>query len=83
MEICTVGGYEEVGKNMTALKMGDDVIIIDAGVYLPALIEQEEAEAKQKPTEQKLRRIKALPNDLVLDKLGWRDRVAVYWNQNR
>ncbi len=75
MEICTVGGYEEVGKNMTALKMGDDVIIIDAGVYLPALMEQEEAEAKQRASEQKLRRIKAIPNDLVLDKIGWRDKV--------
>jgi ribonuclease J len=75
MEICTVGGYEEVGKNMTAVKIGDDVIIIDAGVYLPALMEQEETEAKEKMSEQKLRRIKALPNDLVLDKLGWRDKV--------
>ena len=75
MEICTIGGYEEVGKNMTAVKLGDDVIIIDAGVYLPALMEQEEAEAKIKMSEEKLRRIKAIPNDLVLDKLGWRDKV--------
>jgi len=75
MEICSIGGYEEVGKNMTAVKIGDDVIIIDAGVYLPALMEQEEAEAKQKMSEEKLRRIKAIPNDLVLDKLGWRDKV--------
>ena len=35
MEICTIGGYEEVGKNMTAVKVGDDVIIFDAGIYLP------------------------------------------------
>lgn len=75
MEICTVGGYEEVGKNMTAVKFGDDVIIIDAGVYLPALMEQEESEANIKLSEEKLRRIKALPNDLVLDKLGWTDKV--------
>ena len=39
MEVCTIGGFEEVGKNMTAVKVGDDVIIFDAGVYLPAIIE--------------------------------------------
>ena len=75
MEVCTVGGYEEVGKNMTAVKINDDVIIIDAGVYLPALMEQEENESKERMTLEKLRRIKAGPNDLVLDKLGWRGKV--------
>jgi len=27
MEICTVGGYEQVGKNMTAVKVDEDVFI--------------------------------------------------------
>ncbi len=75
IEICTVGGYEEVGKNMTAIKIDEDVIIIDAGVYLPALMEQEESESKERMTLEKLRRIKAGPNDVVLDKLGWRNKV--------
>ena len=75
MEICTIGGYEEVGKNMTAVKVGDDVIIFDAGIYLPPLIELQEREAQIKYTEPMLRNIKAIPNDLVLDKLGWRDKV--------
>jgi ribonuclease J len=73
MEICTVGGYEEVGKNMTAVKLGDDVIILDAGVYLPPIVEMEEKEDKL--SEAKLRKIGALPDDYVLDKLGWRDKV--------
>ena len=34
IEICTVGGYNEVGKNMTAVKVGDDVVILDMGVQL-------------------------------------------------
>jgi len=75
MEICTVGGYEEVGKNMTAIKIKEDVIIIDAGVYLPPLMDLEESETKEKMSVEKLRRIKALPDDFVLDKLGWRDKV--------
>ena len=75
MEICTVGGYEEVGKNMTAVKVGEDVIIFDAGVYLPPLVELQEQEAQIRYSENMLRGIKAIPNDLVLDKLGWTDKV--------
>jgi len=75
MEVCTVGGFEEVGKNMTAVKIGDDVIIFDAGLYLPAIIEVQEQEAQQELSEKKLRDIGGLPNDLVLDKLGWKDKV--------
>ncbi|MCK5149292.1 RNase J family beta-CASP ribonuclease [Candidatus Pacearchaeota archaeon] len=75
MEICTIGGYEEVGKNMTAVKVKDDVIIFDAGVYLPALIELQEQEEQVKYSEQMLRKIKAIPDDLVLDKLGWTGKV--------
>jgi len=76
MEVCTIGGFEEVGKNMTAVKVGEDVIIFDAGIYLPAVIELQEEEAQQKTyTEKKLRGIGAIPNDLILDKLGWRDKV--------
>lgn len=75
MEICTIGGFEEVGKNMTAVKVGDDVIIFDAGIYLPPLIELQEKETQVRYTEQMLRKIKAIPDDLVLDKLGWRDKV--------
>ncbi|MFT4303404.1 MAG: RNase J family beta-CASP ribonuclease [Candidatus Woesearchaeota archaeon] len=34
IEICPVGGYSEVGRNMTAIKIDDDVIICDMGVHL-------------------------------------------------
>jgi len=74
MEICTIGGFEEVGKNMTAVKINDDVILFDAGVHLPAVIEMQE-EGQQTYSEKQLRRAGAVPNDLVLDKLGWRDKV--------
>ena len=75
MEICTIGGYEEVGKNMTAVKVGDDVIIFDAGIYLPPLIELQEQESFIRYTEPMLRKLKVIPNDLVLDELGWTDKV--------
>ncbi len=89
MEICTVGGFEEVGKNMTAVKVGEDVFIFDAGLDIPGIVELQEEHLleyagrskKGKPrrqeqySEKKLREFKAIPDDLVLDKLGWRDKV--------
>jgi len=38
VEICTVGGYNEVGKNCTAIKVDDEVILCDLGVFLESYI---------------------------------------------
>lgn len=74
MEVCTVGGYEEVGKNMTAVKLGNDVFIFDMGFYLPGVIElQENADIAY--TTRGLRRVGGIPDDRVLDKPGWRENV--------
>lgn len=75
MELITVGGFNEVGKNMTALNMGDDAVIFDMGVFLPALVELQEDEQKFSFSEKKLRGIGALPDDLILDRLGIRNKV--------
>ncbi len=75
MEICTVDGFEQVGKNMTAVKIGEDVFLFDAGFDIPSLIRMQEAERVPVYSERNLRRFKAIPNDLVLDKLGWREKV--------
>ena len=32
VEICTVSGFSEFGKNMTAVRYGDEVVIIDVGI---------------------------------------------------
>ena len=39
MKLHTIGGYNEVGKNMTAVDLGEDVILFDCGLYLPAIVE--------------------------------------------
>ncbi|MFW6233251.1 MAG: MBL fold metallo-hydrolase RNA specificity domain-containing protein [Nanoarchaeota archaeon] len=75
MEVCTIGGFEEVGKNMTAVKVGEDVIIFDMGIFLPPVIELQEQENQQSYTEKQLREVEALPDDKILDKLGWRNKV--------
>ncbi len=100
MEICTVGGFEEVGKNMTALKVGDDVMIFDAGLFIPGIVELQEENVleyanrlknKKAPnqntnkknnqkqqgqySEKQLRSFGAIPDDRVLNKLGWNKKV--------
>lgn len=76
MEIYTIGGFNEVGKNMTAVKTGEDVFIFDMGVFLPAIVDLQEQETQQDSySEKKLRSIGALPDDLILDKFGLRNKV--------
>ena len=81
VEIFSIGGYDEVGKNMSAVKIGDDVILLDAGIFLPAVIDHQESETERGETKQvelsefKMRSIGAIPDDLILDNLGLRNKV--------
>ena len=76
VEIFTVGGFDEVGRNMSVVKTGEDVFIFDMGVFLPAIVELQEQETEKKEySEKKLRSIGAVPDDLILDKLGLREKV--------
>ncbi|MBI2661513.1 ribonuclease J, partial [Candidatus Woesearchaeota archaeon] len=38
IEICSVGGYNEVGKNCTAVKIDNNSFILDMGIYLESYI---------------------------------------------
>lgn len=73
MRIYSIGGFNEVGKNMTAVDLGEDVILFDCGLHLPPIVELEETERVY--TEKRLRSIGAVPNDLVLDRMGLRSKV--------
>ena len=46
MNIHAVGGYNEVGKNMTVLEIpqNNDAILFDSGLFLPAIVGVEERE---------------------------------------
>src|SRR3989344_38416 len=73
MKIHTIGGYNEVGKNMTSLEIDEDVLIFDCGLFLPAIVGVEERE--KIPTEKGMRALGALPDDTYLDKKNLRDKV--------
>jgi ribonuclease J len=73
MNIHAIGGYDEVGKNMTALEIGEDVLLFDSGLFLPAIIGVQEKE--KIPTERGMRALGALPDDVYLEKKGLRNKV--------
>lgn len=73
MRIYTVGGYSEVGKNMTVVETKDDAVILDAGLYLPPIVELEERDKVF--TEKRLRDLKAIPDDTILDSIGVNKKV--------
>ncbi len=77
MRIHTVGGYSEVGKNMTVLELDEDAFIFDEGFFLPPLVKQQETD-KDTPTEKTLRAIKAIPDDFVVRNLRNKVRAQFF-----
>ncbi|MBW3011096.1 ribonuclease J [Candidatus Woesearchaeota archaeon] len=76
IEICAVGGYNEVGKNMTAIKVDDDVVILDMGVQLDNYIKlQDEREGASLLDAKALIKNNAVPNDKAIEK--WKDKVKL------
>lgn len=73
LKIHTIGGYNEVGKNMTALEIDDDVFLFDCGLFLPAIVGV--AEREKIPTEKGMRMLGALPDDLYLEKHSLKEKV--------
>ncbi len=73
MYIHTIGGYNEVGKNMTALEIGEDIILFDCGLFLPAIVGVSERE--KIPTEKGMRALGALPDDIYLENHNLRNKV--------
>ncbi len=66
IEIITVGGYDEVGRNMTAVRCGKEIVIFDMGIRLDQILIHEDAEI-EKMHSLDLIQIKAIPDDTVLN----------------
>jgi ribonuclease J len=68
IQITAIGGYNEVGKNMTAVKIDDEIIVLDMGLHLESYIKfsDEGGEDLIKVSRKQLRTIGAIPDDTVL-----------------
>src|SRR3989344_7212478 len=74
IEVCSIGGYSEVGKNMTALKIDNEVVIFDMGIFLPAIINyEEEGNDRSNLDREGMIKLGAAPDDSVID--DWKDQV--------
>ncbi len=67
--IIAVGGYEEVGRNMTAIRIGKEIVILDMGVRLDRIQLHEDTEI-EKMHSLDLIKMGAIPDDTVLNNVG-------------
>ncbi|MEA1993275.1 MAG: RNase J family beta-CASP ribonuclease [Euryarchaeota archaeon] len=65
MKIYTIGGYEEIGNNMTAVEVNNDVFIFDMGIKLDRVMIHEDTNL-QDMSPQKLKKLGAIPDDTIL-----------------
>jgi ribonuclease J len=74
IELCSVGGYNEIGANMTALRVDNEVVIFDMGFNIPEIIRlQEDETSKTELSRKQLIQENAVPNDNVMK--HWRKKV--------
>ncbi len=66
MNIYALGGYEEVGKNMTAVEVGGEVLIIDMGLRVDRMMIHEDTDVHSLK-EEELRKLGAVPDDRMLE----------------
>ncbi|MFW6457967.1 MAG: RNase J family beta-CASP ribonuclease [Halodesulfurarchaeum sp.] len=68
IEIATIGGYEEVGRQMTAVRAGDDVVIFDMGLNLSKVLIHDNIETERMHSLD-LIDMGAIPDDRVMSEL--------------
>lgn len=73
LEVCTIGGFSEIGGNSCAIKVDDEVIILDMGLHMENYIRYTEDEDIRKLTYEELRSVNAVPNYHLID--DWKGKV--------
>jgi len=73
IQIAAVGGYGEIGRNCTAIRVDDEVIILDMGIHLEHYIEFTNDEDMHYYTYKELIAADAIPNVLEID--DWKDMI--------
>ncbi|WP_435129588.1 RNase J family beta-CASP ribonuclease [Halobaculum sp. D14] len=68
VEIATIGGYEEVGRQMTAVRAGSDIVVFDMGLNLSQVLVHDNVET-EKMHSLDLIDMGAIPDDRVMSDL--------------
>lgn len=66
MRLYTLGGYNEVGNNMSAVEVRDEIVILDMGYHMEELMDMD-GEAESMPTKLMIQK-RIIPNDKELYK---------------
>jgi ribonuclease J len=66
IEIVAVGGYNEVGRNMTAVRCGKEIVIFDMGLRLDQVMIHEDADIENMHSLD-LIEMKAIPDDTIMN----------------
>src|SRR3989338_10052000 len=75
VEICTVGGYNEVGKNSNAVKISDEAYILDLGIHLENYIKHTQDEDIVSVDPKELMNAGAVPDISSID--DWKEKVKM------
>ncbi|MEK6827728.1 MAG: RNase J family beta-CASP ribonuclease [Nanoarchaeota archaeon] len=75
IEICTIGGYNEVGKNSTAVRIDDEVYILDLGIHLENYIKYTKDEDIVVADPRELMSGGAVPDISAID--DWKGKVNI------
>ncbi|OED29741.1 RNase J family beta-CASP ribonuclease [Methanosphaera sp. WGK6] len=76
IEVIAVGGYEEIGKNMTAVKVNDDVVIFDMGIHLDRLHIHEDTDIARMHSLDLIER-GVIPDDTLMREVDGKVRAIV------
>ncbi|UPV76252.1 ribonuclease J [Halorussus limi] len=68
IEIATIGGYEEVGRQMTAVRAGEDIVIFDMGLNLSNVLIHDNVQTEQLHSLD-LIDMDAIPDDRIMSDL--------------
>ncbi|HII84259.1 MAG TPA: RNase J family beta-CASP ribonuclease [Methanobacterium subterraneum] len=77
VEVIAIGGYEEVGKNMSAVKVGEDVIIFDMGINLDRVHIHEDTDIARMHSLDLIER-GVIPDDTLMKDVDGKVRAIVF-----
>jgi ribonuclease J len=77
VEIIAIGGYEEVGKNMSAVKVGEDIIIFDMGINLDRVHIHEDTDIARMHSLDLIER-GVIPDDTLMKDVDGKVRAIVF-----